>query len=184
MIFLLNLYYWAPVMFSPLVKKLKSVLNVQEDHIIPIKNNKIRWTQDSTDPDLANKLKDLKESIFDCIKTIKDPEKPASLEDLNVVYEDGVSVEWNPTLKNYIVQIEFNPTVPHCSLATLIGLCVKVKLQRNFQENFKLNIFLKEGSHDTELEINKQINDKERVAAAMENPSLFDLVEKCIKEQD
>lgn len=32
--------------------------------------------------------------------------------------------------------------------------------------------------------VNKQINDKERVAAAMENPSLRDIVEKCIKEEE
>jgi len=32
--------------------------------------------------------------------------------------------------------------------------------------------------------VNKQINDKERVAAAMENPSLRDVVEKCIEEEE
>jgi hypothetical protein len=32
--------------------------------------------------------------------------------------------------------------------------------------------------------VNKQINDKERVAAAMENPDLRDLVEGCIQEGD
>lgn len=32
--------------------------------------------------------------------------------------------------------------------------------------------------------VNKQINDKERIAAAMENPNLKELVEKCIKEED
>lgn len=30
--------------------------------------------------------------------------------------------------------------------------------------------------------VNKQVNDKERVAAAMENPNLFKIVEKCIEE--
>ena len=28
--------------------------------------------------------------------------------------------------------------------------------------------------------VNKQLNDKERVAAAFENPNLVDLVEKCL----
>jgi hypothetical protein len=28
----------------------------------------------------------------ECIRNIRDPEKPATLEDLNVVYEDGVMV--------------------------------------------------------------------------------------------
>lgn len=32
--------------------------------------------------------------------------------------------------------------------------------------------------------VNKQINDKERIAAAMENPNLKNLVEECIKEAE
>lgn len=32
--------------------------------------------------------------------------------------------------------------------------------------------------------VNKQINDKERIAAAMENPNLRQLVENCIKEEE
>ena len=32
--------------------------------------------------------------------------------------------------------------------------------------------------------VNKQINDKERVAAAMENPNLRKIVEDCIKEPE
>ena len=32
--------------------------------------------------------------------------------------------------------------------------------------------------------VNKQINDKERIAAAMENPDLRTLVEGCIEEQE
>lgn len=32
--------------------------------------------------------------------------------------------------------------------------------------------------------VNKQINDKERIAAAMENPNLKEMVENCIVEED
>lgn len=32
--------------------------------------------------------------------------------------------------------------------------------------------------------VNKQINDKERIAAAMENPNLKELVENCIKDDE
>ena len=32
--------------------------------------------------------------------------------------------------------------------------------------------------------VNKQVNDKERVAAALENPSLLPIVEECIREAD
>lgn len=34
------------------------------------------------------------------------------------------------------------------------------------------------------LAVNKQINDKERVAAAMENPNLREMVEQCVTESD
>lgn len=32
--------------------------------------------------------------------------------------------------------------------------------------------------------VNKQVNDKERIAAAMENPNLREIVETCIKDED
>ncbi len=32
--------------------------------------------------------------------------------------------------------------------------------------------------------VNKQINDKERVAAAMENPDLRKVVEECVADRD
>ncbi|KAK3727926.1 hypothetical protein QZH41_016378 [Actinostola sp. cb2023] len=63
------------------------------------------------------------------------------------------------------------------------GLCLRVKLERTLPDKFKLDIFLAKGSHSTEQEINKQINDKERVAAAMENPNLRKIVENCIEEE-
>ncbi|XP_046986553.1 cytosolic iron-sulfur assembly component 2A [Schistocerca americana] len=125
----------------------------------------------------------LKEIVYDHIKTIRDPEKPATLEDLHVVDEDCVRVESSPDNDVYSVHIEFIPTVPHCSLATLIGLCIRIKLERNLTEKFKLDISIKEGTHSTEGEINKQINDKERIAAAMENPNLREIVESCIDDE-
>ncbi len=83
-----------------------------------------------------------------------------------------------------MIRIEFSPTVPHCSLATMIGLCIRVKLQRSLAVSYKLDVLVVEGTHSIEEDVNKQINDKERVAAAMENPSLRDVVEECIKEPD
>lgn len=127
---------------------------------------------------------DLQETLFDALRSIRDPEKPCTLEDLNVIYEEGIFV-LPPTKSNvYVVRVEFNPTVPHCSLATLIGLCIRVKVERSLPHNIKLDIYIKKGAHSTEDEINKQINDKERIAAAMENPNLRELVENCIKDED
>jgi hypothetical protein len=36
------------------------------------------------------------------------------------------------------------------------------------------------GAHSSEAAVNKQLNDKERVAAALENPNLLDMVNRCV----
>ncbi|CAH0382816.1 unnamed protein product [Bemisia tabaci] len=120
----------------------------------------------------------------DFIRNIKDPEKPATLEELEVVSEDSIKIKPSTPSCISVIQVEFNPTVPHCNLATIIGLCIRIKLERALVDPFKLDIYIKEGTHSTEEEINKQINDKERVAAAMENPNLRSLVEQCIIEEE
>ena len=44
--------------------------------------------------------------------------------------------------KNSSVVIEFTPTIPHCSMATLIGLSIRVKLLRCLPSRFKVCGFL------------------------------------------
>ena len=48
------------------------------------------------------------------------------------------------------LQIFFTPTIPHCSMATLIGLCLRVKLIRSLPKRFKVDIFIFPGSHASE----------------------------------
>lgn len=128
-------------------------------------------------------LREWQETVFDLIRTIKDPEKPETLEELDVVQEDLVVVNKKPSY--YVVKVEFVPTVPHCSLATLIGLCLRTKLDRELPAaQFKVDLAVREGSHSTAAEVTKQINDKERVAAALENPNLKETVERCIAEPE
>ncbi|XP_026331229.1 MIP18 family protein galla-1 [Hyposmocoma kahamanoa] len=127
---------------------------------------------------------DLRETIYDFLRTIRDPEKPSTLEDLKVIYEDGIFVKEPTADKVPVLRVEYHPTVPHCSLATLIGLCIRIKILRSLHHPVKLDIFIKKGTHTTEDEINKQINDKERIAAAMENPNLRNLVENCIADEE
>ena len=51
---------------------------------------------------------------------MKDPELPQTLEELNVIEEEYIRInKFGDDV--YSIQIEFKPTVPHCSLATLIG---------------------------------------------------------------
>ena len=96
--------------------------------------------------------------VYDLIRTIRDPEKPNTLEELEVVTESCVEVQ-EKNEDDYLVIIRFTPTVPHCSLATLIGLCLRVKLQQCLPFKHKLEIYISEGTHSTEEEINKQINE-------------------------
>lgn len=56
----------------------------------------------------------------DVIRSIRDPEKPNTLEELDVVTEQCVEVQELGD-DEYLIIIRFSPTVPHCSLATLIG---------------------------------------------------------------
>jgi metal-sulfur cluster biosynthetic enzyme len=86
--------------------------------------------------------------------------------------------------RNNLVDITFTPTIPHCSIATLIGLCIRVKLLRSLPNRFKVDIRVTPGTHASEEAVNKQLNDKERVAAALENTQLLSVVNKCIVNTD
>ncbi|XP_078438438.1 MIP18 family protein (DUF59) [Wolffia australiana] len=118
------------------------------------------------------------QEIFDHIRDIKDPEHPYTLEELKVVSEEAIDVDDRQSH----VRVTFTPTVEHCSMAALIGLSIRVKLIRSLPSRFKIDIQVAPGSHATESSVNKQLNDKERVAAALENPNLLDLVEDCLSK--
>lgn len=114
--------------------------------------------------------------IFDLIKDIKDPEHPLSLEELNVVREDQIKLD----LEARLVSIEFSPTINRCSMAPLIGLSIIVKLLRTLPDEMKVDVRISSGTHDSEEAYNKQLNDKERVAAALENNNLLSVINACI----
>ncbi|KAH6948738.1 hypothetical protein HPB50_026096 [Hyalomma asiaticum] len=78
------------------------------------------------------------------------------------------------------VHVAFRPTIPHCSMATLIGLAIRVKLLRSLPPTFKVDIRILPGTHVSESAINKQLDDKERVAAALENSHLLQVVNGCL----
>nr|XP_023492633.1 mitotic spindle-associated MMXD complex subunit MIP18 isoform X1 [Equus caballus] len=140
--------------------------------------------------------------IFDLIRSINDPEHPLTLEELNVVEQVRVQVS-DP---ESTVAVAFTPTIPHCSMATLIGLSIKVKLLRSLPQRFKMDVHITPGTHASEhavhrtrvsgfvvqeagrheqpgegpQEVNKQLADKERVAAALENTHLLEVVNQCL----
>lgn len=61
---------------------------------------------------------------------------------------------------------------------------IRVKLLRSLPIRFKVIVEITPGTHQQEIAINKQLNDKERVAAALENNHLLDVVNKCIAHTD
>merc|ERR1712083_870605 len=101
-------------------------------------------TEADYDDDIEDPV-DVRE-IFDLIRDINDPEHPLTLEQLNVVTEEQITVEDD---KNNIV-VMFTPTIPHCSMATLIGLAIRVKLLRSLPDRFKVQVLISPGSHATE----------------------------------
>ncbi|CAK9295497.1 unnamed protein product [Gordionus sp. m RMFG-2023] len=116
--------------------------------------------------------------IFDLLRVINDPEHPLTLEHLNVIEEKNIHVEDS----NNLISINFTPTIPHCSMATLIGLSIRVKLLRTLPSRFKVDIAITPSTHISEAAINKQLADKERVSAALENPHLLEVVNQCLCE--
>ncbi|XP_023321079.1 MIP18 family protein CG7949 [Eurytemora carolleeae] len=135
-----------------------------------------------TDTDLDDSVIDPFDTreIFDLIRDINDPEHPLTLEQLNVVTEEQIDV----SDVNNSVHVMFTPTIPHCSMATLIGLAIRVKLYRSLPPRFKVDVQIRPGTHASEVAVNKQLADKERVAAALENAQLLEVVNQCLDARE
>lgn len=120
------------------------------------------------------------EDIWLLIRTIRDPEHPYTLAQLRVVSPKFVKYEIS--LNTIIIQ--FEPTIPNCSLSSVIGLCIREKILRNYYSDppYRLVVKLVEGSHENYESINKQLIDKERVAAALENPDVSRILRNCIDD--
>ena len=64
------------------------------------------------------------------VRSVTDPEHPLTLEQLAVVNEEHITVDTGNENTSPSVVLEFTPTIPHCSMATLIGLSLRVRLLR------------------------------------------------------
>ena len=151
---------------------------INEAPVVHVEN--FRRTRPQTLADLDDSFVDPidSEEIFQLIRDINDPEHPLTLEQLNVVHPEHIYVSLSPLP---IIRVEFTPTIPHCSMATLIGLCLRVKLSRSLPFYYKIDIFIRKGTHQSEDSINRQLNDKERVCAAIENAHLLSMVNQCLE---
>ena len=128
------------------------------------------------------------DDIFEELQSILDPERPnLTLAQLDVVSPVRCFVSYlrdgeGKCKPSALVRIVLKPTVPHCHLMQLICLCVRVRLIESLPvaTNWKVDVELVDGSHHQKEEIEKQVNDKERVCAAVDNDALMLEVHKLI----
>lgn len=136
------------------------------------------------------KLKNVsKETIFETIRYIYDPEHPYNLEQLGIIslvdinvseYENkDVICKSGQPIKS--IDVVFTPTIPHCSMAGIIGLCIIYQLME-FTEKYVINVSIKENTHNTYQALNKQLSDKDRIFAAFENEGLVDIILSCVRK--
>ncbi|KAF2164092.1 hypothetical protein M409DRAFT_56811 [Zasmidium cellare ATCC 36951] len=118
------------------------------------------------------------QEVYDLISSITDPEHPLTLGSLGVVNLEDIQIipPSSPRSRISSVQVLITPTTSACSLTTVIGLGVKVRLVNALPPRFRVDVRIKEGTSSSADEANKQLGDKERVAAAMENKNLINMV--------
>jgi len=140
-------------------------------------------TDSDSDPDEVEPIDE--QEIYDLVATMSDPEHPITLGSLAVVSLPDISIK--PTIPSRpdsplrTVTVLVTPTITHCSLATVIGLGVRVRLEESLPPRFRVDVKIKEGTHTTADEVNKQLADKERVAAALWNPTLQSFINKMLE---
>ncbi|KAI6351980.1 hypothetical protein MCOR25_009642 [Pyricularia grisea] len=113
--------------------------------------------------------------IYTLTASISDPEHPHTLGQLSVINLPDIHVTSNHVL------VEVTPTITHCSLATVIGLAVRVRLEQALPPAYRVDVRMKQGSHAQDDQVNRQLADKERVAAALENDSLRGMLDKMME---
>ena len=133
---------------------------------------------DTSADDSANDTENapFRDEIYSLIRYISDPEHPHTLEQLRVVSLGGVVVGGDERS----VAITLVPTVKHCSLTLMIGLSVRAAILREYAD-VKINFVIPNDKHNAAAETAKQLNDKERCAAAMEVDALRETVQRLIK---
>lgn len=134
-----------------------------------------------------NMLKEVTEdTVFELLRDIKEPEHSFSIEQLGVIKKEyinidiityeGVGIDVGYPIK--FIKVVFKPTIPHCSMAGIIGLSIKLLLQ-NFIKGYEIKVTVLKDSHVNWEMISKQLNDKDRVLAASQNHSLMSVIRDC-----
>ncbi|KAG0418651.1 MIP18 family protein galla-1 [Dictyocoela roeselum] len=149
-----------------------------------------------------------RETIFELIRDIKDPEFPTTLERLNVVKLEDVKIHkitfddtrfidiGTPSKKPYfrtivfrkilraglplsVIDIEYAPSSYNCSMASQIGICIRYFVEK-YVWGYWIRVNIKKETHLEYKKINRQINDKDGIMSAMENPNLMAIADECL----
>jgi len=123
---------------------------------------------------------------------IIDPEYPILIFDLEILKLESIIIKNKIFSQLVSYEISFFPTYGQCKLAPLLGISIimailkKSTLKKAFKQtnkkwslNFKIT--LTDKKHTAGENITKQLNDRERLSAALENSSIRLSVLKCMK---
>ena len=62
----------------------------------------------------------------------------------------------------------------------MVSLTIRVELMSSLADRIMVNVVIRTGTHISEVAVNKQLADKERVVAALENSQMLD---QCLDTQ-
>ncbi len=125
--------------------------------------------------------------IFTLIKKIRDPEFPYFLYVLNIITIEKILIENYILNQNINININVAPTYNMCTMSSIIGLSIENIIYNEYSGlvlknyfpinwNWKYCITILPAFHIKGLTITKQLNDKERISAAIENFSIRNIV--------
>ena len=86
-------------------------------------------------------------TIYESLRSIRDPEHPYTLEQLNVINMEDIEVIEKGD-KHYVT-VYWRPIYPTCNYANHIGLAMLIKLERELNniEGLKILFLIKPGGH-------------------------------------
>ena len=136
------------------------------------------WLKEREKSENDNKIEDKIDSyeIFELIRNIADPEHPYNLEELNIISLDDIIVD----NEKRIITVYFLPTIENCGFASLIGLSIKKKLLNFISPKYNIDVLIKEPKNENDKNLNKQMNDKERLEASNLNKNVVDFYSTAI----
>lgn len=130
--------------------------------------------------DSSSYLDELKRRIMDAIGSVRDPDHTETIRELGIVLDQDIEVR--EIQGGFVATVLWQPTCHTCPHASNMGLCMRFKLKQEFKDtNIKIDILLKDHGSKVESNYNlvdKQINDKERVAAALENTQVIAMIKE------